>query len=90
MIIDLQMPRRGGLEVLEALRVRSPALPVIVLTGASDPNLRTVVLGLGATQYVSKSSMDFDFLLSALRQALAGGGIRVWPRVETTMKERGA
>ena len=38
-ILDVDMPRMSGLECLERLRARRPALPVIVISGLADVHL---------------------------------------------------
>jgi DNA-binding response OmpR family regulator len=53
-VLDLMLPRRGGLEVLGALRRERPALPVIVLTARGDVEDRVAGLDAGAVDYLSK------------------------------------
>jgi two-component system response regulator len=60
-LLDLKLPRIGGLEVLQRLRAeaRTRFLPVIVLTSSSqDEDLRQSYL-LGANSYVCKT-LDID------------------------------
>lgn len=56
-LLDIRMPKMGGVQVLEALRA-DPALkdlPVVMLTNYSDPNLVERCLALGAAGYLVKS-----------------------------------
>jgi two-component system, OmpR family, response regulator len=53
-VLDLMLPGRSGLEVLERLRQAKPALPVIVLTALSEIDDRVSGLDAGATDYLTK------------------------------------
>jgi two-component system, OmpR family, copper resistance phosphate regulon response regulator CusR len=54
LILDLNLPRRDGLEVLKALRARRKTLPVLVLTGRSQVEERIRLLDAGADDYMTK------------------------------------
>jgi two-component system, response regulator len=55
-LLDLKMPRMGGLEVLRHLRAdeRTRDLPVVVLTSSEHLEDREEALRLGATWFVCK------------------------------------
>lgn len=55
-ILDLNMPDIGGIEVLEFVRSQDQlrALPVIVLTTRGDDSSRSKALQAGATRYMTK------------------------------------
>ncbi len=55
-LLDRDMPRTGGLAVLEALKSdpRTTSIPVILLTGADDSQAVTLAYALGASDYVRK------------------------------------
>jgi DNA-binding response OmpR family regulator len=53
-LLDLAMPRRGGLEVLRALKLRESSPPVIVLTAVTDISARIQALDGGAVDVVAK------------------------------------
>jgi DNA-binding response OmpR family regulator len=53
-VLDLMLPRRGGLEVLKELRSRKLETPVLVLTAKGDEADKVVGLELGADDYVTK------------------------------------
>ena len=59
-LLDLNMPKRDGSEVLEILRETST--PVIVLTSSDSPVDRTEAMRLGATRYIRKPTGLDDFL----------------------------
>ena len=52
-LLDLNMPGMGGLEVLTQIR-RTGTLPVIVLSGRGEESERVVALEMGADDYVVK------------------------------------
>ena len=56
LVLDLIMPKQGGLEVLKVLRSRSAtaALPVLVLTALDDEANTRAGFELGATDYLIK------------------------------------
>jgi two-component system, OmpR family, response regulator len=53
-VLDMLLPGRSGLEVLERLRQVKPALPVIVLTALGEVDDRVTGLDAGATDYLTK------------------------------------
>ena len=54
LILDLGLPRMGGLEVLRRLRARQSRLPVLILTALDGVNDRVRGLDLGADDYLAK------------------------------------
>lgn len=54
LILDLNLPRTEGIQVLKEVRQRKPDLRIIVLTGRSQIEDRVKVLDLGADDYISK------------------------------------
>ena len=54
LILDLGLPKMGGLEVLRRLRARGSALPVLILTAADSVEQRVTGLDLGADDYMAK------------------------------------
>jgi DNA-binding response OmpR family regulator len=53
-VLDLMLPRRGGLEVLGSLREEMPGLPIIVLTARAEIEDRVEGLDAGAVDYLVK------------------------------------
>lgn len=68
-ILDRGLPGRDGLDVLRAIRVAKPALPVIVLTARGEVDDRIDGLDAGATDYVTKP-FSVDELLARVRAHL--------------------
>ena len=71
-LLDINMPGRSGLDVLEELKQLRPAMPVVMLTAFPEQDYAVRAFKLGASGYVTKSSAS-DELLTALRKALTGG-----------------
>ncbi|MFG6442028.1 response regulator [Pelomonas margarita] len=65
-LLDLGLPKRGGLEVLRALRARGDATPVIVLTARDATSDKVAGLDAGADDYLVKP-FELDELLARLR-----------------------
>lgn len=70
-ILDLGLPDKDGLQVLDELRRNKPRLPVIILTARDG--VRDTVAGLegGADDYVTKP-FSFEELLARVRARLRG------------------
>jgi DNA-binding response OmpR family regulator len=54
LILDLNLPRKDGFEVLKALRTRKRTLPVLVLSGRHQVEERIRLLDAGADDYMVK------------------------------------
>jgi two-component system chemotaxis response regulator CheB len=57
-VLDLEMPRMHGLDVLERLRLEEPGLPVIMCSAYTQRGARSTLdaLAMGAADYVMKPS----------------------------------
>jgi two-component system, NtrC family, response regulator HydG len=75
-VTDLDMPRMGGMELLERLRQLDRALPVIVVTSAHDAASAVAAMRAGAEDYLTKP-IDFDALVVSVERALEGRDVRV-------------
>jgi DNA-binding NarL/FixJ family response regulator len=71
-LLDLNLPGRDGLALLEDIRRDHPSLPVLVVSAYREEEFAVRCLRLGARGYVTKDSAP-DELVAALRKALAGG-----------------
>jgi DNA-binding response OmpR family regulator len=77
-VLDLMLPRRGGLEILATLRRAKPALPVVVLSARGEIEDRVVGLDRGAVDYLVKpfSLAELTARLRAhLRASERGSGV---------------
>ena len=68
-LLDLNLPKIGGLEVLKRLREdeRTKLLPVVVLTTSNEDSDRIKSYRLGTNSYVRKP-VDFDEFSQAVQQ----------------------
>jgi two-component system, NarL family, invasion response regulator UvrY len=71
-LLDIKMPGRSGLEVLEELKRLHPKMPVVIISAFPEEEYALRAFKLGALGYVSKEGAS-DELLAAVRKALAGG-----------------
>jgi two-component system, response regulator len=69
-LLDLKMPRVGGLEVLHALKQdpRTADIPVVMLSSSQEPRDLESCYKLGASGYVVKP-FNFDQFAKAVAQA---------------------
>ncbi len=71
-LLDIALPGRDGLDVLQALRSRWPRLPVLILSTYPEKQYAVRCIRLGAAGYLNKSA-DPDDMLAAVRKAASGG-----------------
>ncbi|MCW1430799.1 response regulator [Novosphingobium sp. JCM 18896] len=67
-LLDLGLPDRDGLEIIQLLRQRTPA-PILVISAREATDHKVAALDLGAADYVTKP-FDSDEVLARLRAAL--------------------
>jgi DNA-binding response OmpR family regulator len=95
-ILDLGLPKRDGLSVLQWLRRRHDTTPVLILTARDQPGDKVRGLDLGADDYVLKP-FDLDEVAARLRAlvrrahgrpepVLTLGGIELNPATRTVMR----
>jgi DNA-binding response OmpR family regulator len=72
LLLDLMLPRRGGLDVLATLRKRGIQTPVFVLTAKDAVEDRVIGLDQGADDYLTKP-FAFSELLARIRALLRRG-----------------
>jgi len=70
-VLDITMPGKGGLEVLQELRREQPKLPVLVLSAHPEDQLALRLLKAGAAGYLTKDKAP-QVLLHAVRKVLRG------------------
>jgi CheY-like chemotaxis protein len=73
-ITDLAMPGMSGWEVADAIRRRSPATPVILITGLSDPGVARRARALGLP--VVAKPFDAERLHAVIAVVLRAGSSR--------------
>ena len=72
LVLDIFMPGRSGLEVLEEIHRDLPQLPVLVVSSASEAQLAVRVTRHGAAGFLNKEAAAEE-LVGAVHQLLAGG-----------------
>ena len=68
-VLDLRLPLVSGRDVCREIKQMAPAVPIIVLSAASDVSDKVLLLELGADDYVTKPFSPRE-LLARVRAAL--------------------
>ncbi|MFW5964978.1 MAG: response regulator [Natronomonas sp.] len=66
-VSDYKMPGRNGLELLEAVRERSPSLPFILFTSKGSEDIATEAINADVTDYLQKDLGEEQLALLANR-----------------------
>jgi two-component system response regulator FixJ len=61
-ILDVRMPKMGGLDVLEILRQQHPEIPVVLMSGFADVSMAVTAMRSGASDFVEKPLQSKDVL----------------------------
>jgi signal transduction histidine kinase len=69
-LLDLSLPDAHGMETIQRLRSRHPAVPVIVLSGLDDESAAVQALQEGAQDYLVKGQGDGHLMSRAIRYAV--------------------
>src|SRR3954462_3192638 len=69
LVSDIRMPGLSGLELLQTVKDRHPAVPVIVMTAYSDLDSAVAAFQGGAYEYLPKP-FDVDQAVDLIRRAL--------------------
>jgi DNA-binding NarL/FixJ family response regulator len=70
-MVDINMPGRNGLGLIQDLKAEKPALPVLVISSHLEKDYALRALKSGAAGYVSKQSAA-DMLVTAVQRVLSG------------------
>ncbi|MES3011037.1 MAG: response regulator transcription factor [Pseudomonadota bacterium] len=76
-LLDIALPERDGLDVLQVLHSQHPGLPVLMLSTYPEKQYAVRCIKLGAAGYLNKSA-DPDDMVAAVRK-VAQGGLYVTP-----------
>jgi CheY-like chemotaxis protein len=74
-LVDVQLPRKNGFELVREIKSRGRKTPVLLMSAAyndQDQSTRTIQLGALADGYLSKP-FDLVHLLAQLRELLGEG-----------------
>lgn len=72
LLLDMTMPGLAGLALIERVRARHPALPILILSMHKDAQMALAALRTGANGYLTKDSEPAT--LAAAVRKVAGGG----------------
>jgi DNA-binding NarL/FixJ family response regulator len=71
LLLDIQMPNAGGLEILPSIRAMSPRTNVLILSGVLEDTFIAEALQQGAMGYLLKTATQTD-LVKAIRTTHGG------------------
>lgn len=71
-LLDIALPGRDGLDVLQALQEKWPLLPVLMLSTYPENQYAVRCIKLGAAGYLNKSANPDD-MIAAVRKVASGG-----------------
>ena len=74
-VLDIWLPRMGGLDVLAEMKKRRPEMEILVVSGHGTIDMAVRALKLGAFDFIEKP-LSMDRLLTAARNALEIGELR--------------
>jgi len=86
-VLDLSLPKVGGIEVLRRLREEHPKLRVVILSMYPEDQYGLRLIQEGAAAYLSKE-MDASDVVGALR-IVASGGTYLSPGITAQMRRGG-
>src|SRR5687767_13162814 len=69
-VLDISLPDRNGIEACRQLRLVQPAVKIVMLTAMDDEYIREAALQAGASDFVTKASVD-KHLEAAIRSAVS-------------------
>lgn len=70
-ILDWQMPKMDGIEVLKAIRKVNTEIPIVMATGNSEPDQIVEAFDAGATNFISKPFKPEEILQKVHRVLLS-------------------
>ena len=71
-LLDIALPDRDGMDVLQALKKSWPRLPVLMLSTYPEKQYAVRCIKLGAAGYLNKSA-NLEDMIAAVRKVAAGG-----------------
>ena len=85
-VLDLNLPGLGGLELLRRLVRAVPKIPILIFSQHAEAIYATKALEAGAQGFVSKNAMPEEFLEAV--DAVLGGGVAVERSIQRDMALR--
>lgn len=75
-VLDVWLPRMGGIDVLKAIKADHPAVEVIVISGHASIDMAVNAVKLGAFDFIEKP-LSIERLITAVRNARALSDLRL-------------
>lgn len=72
-LLDLSLPDSQGMDTFRAIKHKTPAMPVIVMTGMTDTKLAASAVLEGARDYLIKGKTDAAMLIRAIAKCCLEG-----------------
>ena len=72
LILDISMPKRNGIDLLNQLKIEKPELPILILSIHPEEQYAIRVLKAGASGFINKASAPEE-LVRAIQKITAGG-----------------
>jgi signal transduction histidine kinase len=69
-LLDYSLPGRNGIEILKAIRLKHPFVPVVMLTGLGNETVAVAAMREGAQDYLAKSTITPEKLEHLIRGAI--------------------
>lgn len=88
LLVDVEMPRLSGVDVVRTLRARGDQVRVLALSAYDEPEYVYGLLDAGASGYLMKEEADRDMLVSAVRGVLAGEDLWISPDLAAQLVRR--
>ena len=85
-LVDIQIPKLDGLQLVSALRGCRTPVAVIVLTMHSEESAFNAAMDAGAQGYILKDNATEDLVLGL--KTVAGGGVYLSPSIAGTLLKR--
>jgi two-component system nitrogen regulation response regulator NtrX len=74
-LLDVWLPRMGGIDVLKVIKADHPAIEVIVISGHGNIDMAVTAVKLGAFEFIEKP-LSIDRLITTVRNARAYVNLR--------------
>ena len=79
-IVDLVMPKKGGMDLLKIIKQNHPAIQAIMITGYSSINTAVESIKIGAFDYLAKPFTPSELVMT-VQKALEEKGRTVFPNI---------
>jgi DNA-binding response OmpR family regulator len=73
MLLDLGLLDSQGMDTFFTIKMHSPQLPIIILTGLADEDFAVKAIGEGAQDYLIKGQIDGRLLIRSIKYAIFRG-----------------